>query len=362
MVNPVAEIGMIRMAKLLKAFRSKSMKLRILILLCSMSFALMASAQASGGQIRRSNKVSSSLGNKGNRTDSPQINVISESEKTCELYFDVNKQKTCIPKNRKGKYVIPSKVRGYTVIRIGDFAFYNCEINELEIPNTVTCIGNNAFGWCHNLSNIIIPESVKSIGSYAFERCEALCSISIPNSVVELGSDAFRFCHNLSTIFLSDNLTAIKNSTFDSCRSLENVNIPQGVISIQASAFSGCERLCEIQIPSGVKIIANNTFSHCTKLTNVYIPEGVTKIEENAFRYTRISTITLPNSINYIAPQAFYNCERLTKVISHITTPSHLGQDSFNKANSLTLIVPKGTKHLYNQYGWNNFFSTIIEQ
>lgn len=53
MVNPVAEIGMIKMAKLLKAFRSKSMKLRILILLCSMSFALMASAQASGGQIRR---------------------------------------------------------------------------------------------------------------------------------------------------------------------------------------------------------------------------------------------------------------------------------------------------------------------
>ena len=53
MVNPVAEIGMIKMAKLLKAFRSKSMKLRILILLCSMSFALMASAQASGGQIAR---------------------------------------------------------------------------------------------------------------------------------------------------------------------------------------------------------------------------------------------------------------------------------------------------------------------
>ena len=53
MVNPVAEIGMIKMAKLLKAFRSKSMKLRILILLCCMSFALMASAQASGGQITR---------------------------------------------------------------------------------------------------------------------------------------------------------------------------------------------------------------------------------------------------------------------------------------------------------------------
>jgi len=41
------------------------MKLRILILLCSMSFALMASAQASGGQIRRSGKKQRKAGDLG---------------------------------------------------------------------------------------------------------------------------------------------------------------------------------------------------------------------------------------------------------------------------------------------------------
>lgn len=340
------------------------MKLRILTLLCCISFALMASAQASGGQIRRVHKIPSTPIKKESESAYPKIRVISESEKTCELYgyIELDKQIRCIPQHRKGKYIIPSKVKGYTVVKIGDCAFWGCDISEVEIPSTVTAIGDDAFAYCYKLTTILIPNSVKSIGSASFKYCTSLCDISMPNSIESIGNCAFESCESLSSIKLPDNLKIIKLSTFSECRNLSNISIPNEVTAIEALAFSGCESLGEIHIPSGVKIIANNTFSHCTKLTNVYIPEGVTKIEENAFRYTRISTITLPNSINYIAPQAFYNCERLTKVISHITTPSHLGQDSFNKANSLTLIVPKGTKHLYNQYGWNNFFSTIIEQ
>ena len=338
------------------------MKSRLVILLSCMFLATMAFAQASGGQIRRTNKISSPSRNKESRINYPQIKVLSESEKTCELYFNVDKQKTCIPRNRKGKYVIPSIVRGYTVIRIGDFAFSGCEISEVEIPNTITSIGNSAFNQCSNLSHVSIPESMKSIGADCFEWCESLSSLSIPDSVVEIGSGAFRFCKNLSSIKLSANIKTIKNCTFEDCRSLMSIDIPEGVTSIEYLAFAGCESLCEVRIPSGVRIIASNTFSHCTKLANVYIPEGVTKIEENAFRYTKISTITLPNSINFIAPLAFYNCEQLTKVISHITTTSHIGQDSFNEANRITLIVPKGTKPLYIKYGWNYYFSTIIEQ
>lgn len=321
-------------------------------------------AQSSGGQIRRIHKIPSTPIKKESESAYPKIRVISESEKTCELYgyIELDKQIRCIPQHRKGKYIIPSKVKGYTVVKIGDCAFYGCDISEVEIPSTVTAIGDDAFAYCYRLTTILIPNSVKSIGSCCFKYCESLCNISIPNSVESIGNCAFQSCSNLSSVKLPDNLKIIKSSTFDNCRNLSSINIPNEVTAIEALAFSGCESLGEIHIPSGVKIIASNTFSHCTKLTNVYIPEGVTKIEENAFRYTKISTITLPNSINYIAPQAFYNCKRLTKVISHITTPSHLGQDSFNKANSLTLIVPKGTKHLYNQYGWNNFFSTIIEQ
>ena len=51
------------------------MKLRILILLCSMSFALMASAQASGGQIRRPvKKQSTTTHNRPTQSSKPRKN------------------------------------------------------------------------------------------------------------------------------------------------------------------------------------------------------------------------------------------------------------------------------------------------
>ena len=37
------------------------------------------------------------------------------------------------------------------------------------LPNTVTTIGKQAFGYCSNLSKIIIPESVTSIDDTTFE-------------------------------------------------------------------------------------------------------------------------------------------------------------------------------------------------
>ncbi len=98
MANLVAELGIIIMAKSLKAFRSKSMKLRLLTLLCCMSFTLMASAQASGGQIvrkkynnstnksnhnsRRDNKVYQRINN--NRPNNYDLSIVNEDEK-CKI-------------------------------------------------------------------------------------------------------------------------------------------------------------------------------------------------------------------------------------------------------------------------------------
>lgn len=56
--------------------------------------------------------------------------------------------------------VIPSQINGLTVTAIGDFAFSNCEISSVTIPETVTTIGAGAFEHCYGLSEITIPSSV----------------------------------------------------------------------------------------------------------------------------------------------------------------------------------------------------------
>ena len=68
------------------------------------------------------------------------------------------------------------------------------------IPDSVTTIGNSAFGECDSLQSITIPDSVTTIGNSAFYHCDSLQSITIPDSVIHIG-DAFSCCYNLTDVY-----------------------------------------------------------------------------------------------------------------------------------------------------------------
>lgn len=64
------------------------------------------------------------------------------------------------------------------VTTIGEYAFFNCSLESIEIPNSVTSIGYEAFYYCRNLTSITIPYSVTNIGNYAFGNCTGLSKIT----------------------------------------------------------------------------------------------------------------------------------------------------------------------------------------
>ena len=94
-----------------------------------------------------------------------------------------------------GNVVIPESVTyngtTYPVTNIWSFAFYECNLTSITIPNSVTSIGIYAFYGCTGLTGITIPNSVTSIGEVAFYGCSGLTSITIPNSVTSIGDYAF---------------------------------------------------------------------------------------------------------------------------------------------------------------------------
>ena len=47
-------------------------------------------------------------------------------------------------------------------------------LTSIEIPESVTSIGESAFRGCSGLTSITIPDSVTSIGDYAFRGCSGL--------------------------------------------------------------------------------------------------------------------------------------------------------------------------------------------
>lgn len=78
--------------------------------------------------------------------------------------------------------------------------FLGCtELENIDIPDSVYEIFDDAFAGCCSLKTITIPEGVTNIDDEAFKGCSSLTTVRIPKSA-ELGEDVFRGCDNLKEI------------------------------------------------------------------------------------------------------------------------------------------------------------------
>lgn len=88
----------------------------------------------------------------------------------------------------------------YGITAIANYVFAGCNFdNELVIPPSVTTIGKGAFMGCGK-GTVNIPSSVTSLGDSVFESTTLLECVNIPSSVTSIGSGAFRGCYNLTDI------------------------------------------------------------------------------------------------------------------------------------------------------------------
>ena len=203
-----------------------------------------------------------------------------------------------------------------SVTEIGDYAFHNfLELKKINIPNSVTRIGKCAFYICSSLVSITIPNSVTSIGNGAFWECTGLTSITIPESVTSIGNAAFQSCSSLTNITIPDSVNDIKEASFSSCSNLTSIKLPNNLISIGSNAFHDCSSLASITIPESVTSIGNCAFDGCSSLTSITIPESVTSIGVEAFGYCgSLTNITIPKSVTSIGNYAFDKCSSLTNI------------------------------------------------
>jgi len=80
----------------------------------------------------------------------------------------------------------------------------NSEITQVNIPNTVTALGTNAFRDCKNLTSVTIPNTVTAIGDKAFQGCTGLTgTFTIPSSVTSIGAQAFAGLNNLKNLIFN---------------------------------------------------------------------------------------------------------------------------------------------------------------
>ena len=246
---------------------------------------------------------------------------------------------------------------------IASNAFGGCtNLTSIIIPNSVTCIGDDAFnntGWYNNQSDgllylgnwllgykgamptgeLAIKDGTKVIRDRAFQKCSGLTSVTIPNSVTSIGDEAFAVCSGLTSVTIPNSVTSIGKGAFTGCSGLTSIAIPNSVTSIGDEAFAVCSGLTSVTIPNSVTSIGYQAFGGCSGLTSVNIPNSMTSIEGAAFAYcSNLTSVTIPNSVTSIGYWAFGGCSGLTSVIIPNSVTS-IGEGAFYSCTGLTSII-----------------------
>ncbi len=135
---------------------------------------------------------------------------------------------------------------GRNVEYIGESAFQNCNsLREIILPNSLIYIDDQAFYSCQNLERVTFGDNLRHIGRQAFYGC-GLYTLSLPDSLTELQEEAFGYCKALQTATIGSGVTEISNRLFFSCQSLQTVSFSGKIVQIGDTPFFGCDlrRIC----------------------------------------------------------------------------------------------------------------------
>lgn len=300
-------------------------------------------------------------------------------------------------RNVKGAVAILDKYNGKPVVCVKEAALKYCELTSIKISSNIRTISKDAFWGCKSLSNVIFESNseLKVIEDHAFFLCEALTTLELPNTVTSIGRQAFfstsiktakipawasRYIgeHIANRVLESVVITSgekIPIWAFEGCSSLKEVSILSNLTSIDKGAFSDCVELTSIEIPSSVTSIGKDAFLECDLLVKVdyfgtidqwaeidfttsssnplgsgaglYINDKLveeieikkaTRINSYAFyNYKSLKSLNMGENVRYIGMCAFANTG--LKSVDIPNTVTNIGQCAFSQCNSLESIT-----------------------
>lgn len=212
----------------------------------------------------------------------------------------------------------------------------NSKKGKVIIPNTVTRIGEYCFANCKNLDMIIIPITIVEIGDYAFKNIE-IKKLRIPNSVKTIGDGCFCGASISEDFKFNNQITSLPYETFSSFECKPKLNF---ISRLEYIGESSLEQCCDSTLPTKISLIKTK------------------EIQSYAFRSTTVvNTIELFSSLEKIGKAVFdkTNNKFVLRYFSYV--PLKIDDNSFgNLGDESTLVVPKGTKMIFEAASpWNSF-------
>lgn len=186
----------------------------------------------------------------------------------------------------KLKFELNEDGESYCVVGLENFKATNVKIPSTYNDKSVTSIEARAFEDYKRLQSIEIPSSVTSIGEGAFSGCKNLIEVYYKGDIaswcnIEFSDDYSNPLRNVAKLYIVDTevidleipeeVTEIKTA-FAGCSSLQSVTFAEEnkIQSFEDCAFTGCDKLQSIEISASVTSIGEMAFYGCTKLHSVY--------------------------------------------------------------------------------------------
>lgn len=329
---------------------------------------------------------------------------------------------------------------------VGEFMFYKSKLEFITLPRNLKKIDRRAFE-LSDLNEIEVPGSVTEIGVSAFRGCPKLTRATVPGSVAMLSDEIFCECMNLGGVTLGEGVRRIGKLAFghlqiyhnadgflpNSTPALTSLTIPRSVETIDSAAFQG-SGLTSVELSPGVKELGprgfymnfnlrkavipvapangklpHHTFYYCHSLEELTLPEGLKVIGEAALARVAATELILPSTVTTIeryglnmascrklqlpaalttlhegalaqvpwlevlelpaglteiGPSAFYSTVySLREIRCHMATPPSLPSDAFGPElkRDIPLIVPAGSREAYAADAEWGKFTNIIE-
>ena len=244
--------------------------------------------------------------------------------------------------------------------------YYSRAVKSVNIPDTVTSIGMNAFSYTA-IESVVIKNTVTSIGSSAFYGCASLQSAVFEEGspIKSMPGSLFANCSSLTTVVIPSTVTSIGSSFLSGCSSLESFTIPNGVTSIQMSTFMKTG-LKSIFIPAAVTSLGQQAFDGASNLESItfHANSVLSSINGTALRNTGLTEFTFPETgkqISFSATQGLFNgCVNLKKVTLSSGVISNFGQLFINCPSIEEVVLAEDGPFMmedgfyYNKEGYPN--------
>ncbi len=331
---------------------------------------------------------------------------IGVDESSAGIGYDLDENGTYVVDSYVGTdsyLIVPDTYLGKAVKEIGDGAFKNTNIVNVELPNSrntsdgtwrseLTAIGEDAFintPWYDNYSGDFVM-----IDDFLVKYKGSAKVVYIPNNVNKIARGAFKYNTEIEKVILSSNVTELDDNVFYGCTALKEIVLPSGLLSIGSGAFENCVSLeiinfsdcpglsnvaynaffntawmenyidpciminnilykyqgtmTALHIYNGVISIGERAFADNKVIKRVHIPQSVTSIGISAFESSFIEEVNLyagGSGLTLIQDRAFYNAVNLSTIdLSLAKKLAYIGEEAFYGCSLLKNVeIPADT-------------------